>query len=74
MSKGTRKHPKMSEYPDESANWYWDDEWVESKKICPECNDVKMWQTGWYDGTPDDGGACIGTKYMCGKCKYHESE
>jgi len=36
----------MSEYPDESANWYWEDEWVESKKICLECHDVKMWQAG----------------------------
>ena len=63
----------MSNYPKEPANWYWDDEWSESKRVCPKCKDVKMWQAGWYDGTPDDGGACIGTKYECGKCGHYES-
>ena len=63
----------MSDYPSEPANWNWDDEWSESEKICPKCKDVKMWRAGWYDGTPDDGGACIGTKYECGKCNHYES-
>lgn len=64
----------MSDYPDEKANPQWDNDWVESDKICPECKDVRLWQAGWYDGTPSDGGACIGTKYMCGNCNYYESQ
>ena len=63
----------MSDYPSESANWDWDDEWARSEEICPKCKDVKMWQAGWYDGTPDNGGACIGTKYKCGKCNHYET-
>lgn len=63
----------MSDYPDESANWHWDVEWSESDKVCPKCKDVRMWTAGWYDGTPEDGGACIGTKHQCGKCNHYES-
>ena len=63
----------MSDYPTEASNWHWDDEWSESERVCPKCKDVKVWQAGWYDGTPDDGGACIGTKYECGKCGHYES-
>lgn len=63
---------QMSEYPDDSANLQWDDEWTESDYICPECTDVKMWSAGWYDGSPDDGGTCIGRKYKCGKCGHSD--
>ena len=63
----------ISDYPDEAANWNWDDEWIESEKICKNCKDVKMWIAGWYDGSPDDGGACIGNQYQCGKCNNHET-
>ena len=63
----------MSDFPDENVNREWDDGWTESKKLCPNCRSVKMWQAGWYDGTPDNGGACIGTQFQCGKCNHHES-
>ena len=64
----------MSDYPEESANWYWDDEWIESEAICIKCKNFRMWQAGWYDGTPDNCGACIGTKYECGNCGHYERD
>lgn len=63
----------MSEYPSSPANRHWDSEWTESSILCPKCQNVNMWQAGWFDGTPENGGACIGTKYECGTCGYYYS-
>ena len=69
-----KKEIPLSAYPDEYANRDWDDdEWSESNLTCPRCQEYRMWRAGWYDGSPEDGGACIGTQYMCGNCHHYES-
>lgn len=58
---------KMSEKPDV------DDEWRESGKECSTCGAL-MWARPWWDDSPEDGGACIGTWYSCGDCGDYDSE
>lgn len=50
------------------ANPEWDDDYEESDKVCEKCKDKRMWISGWYDDSPEMGGACVGTMYECGDC------
>jgi hypothetical protein len=64
---------KQSEFPEESVNWDWEDNWEESEEICPECKSAYLWIAGWYDGSPWDGGARIGDQKTCGDCGYSDT-
>lgn len=65
-----KKDILISDYPDEDANFVWDDEWVVSEKVCPKCKKYYLWEAGWYDDSEESGGANIGTRYFCNSCKH----
>lgn len=57
---------KQSEYPDDS------DDYSESDRACPQCKNVTMWVSSWWDDPVENGGACIGEIYTCGNCGHFE--
>lgn len=58
---------EMSDYPEGSDDYY------ESDKVCPNCKDVLLWASAWWDDPVWAGGACIGTTYTCGDCGYYQN-
>lgn len=61
----------MSDFPEESSNW---EEWEPSDRVCPKCENVRMWEIPEYDDPSEMGGAHIGTMYDCGNCNYYETK
>lgn len=70
--KSILSHLVMSRHPGDTNNHDWDDGWSTSDQPCPTCKNVRMWQTGWYDDSRENGGACIGTRLECGNCGHTE--
>ena len=68
-----REELKKSNQPLKMSHWINDgDDWSETTNACPDCKNVYMWEAGWWDGSLEDGGACIGTIYECGDCGHRE--
>jgi len=62
---------KVSKFPDQDLPYGYG--YSESSALCPYCKNVRMWEGGWWDDSPEAGGSCIGTAYECGDCGHYES-
>lgn len=46
--------------------------WLPDDALCPECGAATL-IGDWWDDTPENGGACIGTLHKCTRCDWFES-